>query len=127
VDLGHGQSGKQHHLGARVTPRQRLLTPGASIKGGIEIAAFQDLMARTYGERDRARGRDATVAWLAEELGELARAVRKGTSAEQLHELGDVLAWLASLASQLDLSLDAAAQRYANGCPRCRQIPCRCP
>jgi NTP pyrophosphatase (non-canonical NTP hydrolase) len=84
-------------------------------------------MARTYGERDRARGREATVAWLAEELGELARATRKGTPAEQLHELADVLAWLASLATQLDLSLDDAAQRYAGGCPRCGGIPCCCP
>ena len=31
---------------------------------------------------------------------------------EQLHELGDVLAWLASLANQLGLSLEGAAQRY---------------
>ncbi len=84
-------------------------------------------MARTYGRRDRARGRDATIAWLAEELGELARAARKGSRAEQLHELGDVLAWLASLAGQLDLSLEEAARRYAGGCPRCGGIPCRCP
>ena len=84
-------------------------------------------MARTYGARDRGRGKDATVAWLAEELGELARAVRKGTRDEQLHELGDVLAWLASLAEQLDLPLDGAAGRYAGGCPRCASIPCACP
>jgi NTP pyrophosphatase (non-canonical NTP hydrolase) len=83
-------------------------------------------MARTYGERDRARGREATVAWLAEELGELARAVRKGTREEQLHELGDVLAWVASLADQLGLSLDEAAARYEQGCPRCGDIPCSC-
>jgi len=93
----------------------------------VEIAAFQDLMTRTYGARDRARGREATIAWLAEEVGELARAVRKGTVDEQVHELGDTLAWLASLASQLGLSLDDAAQRYAAGCPRCGGIPCTCP
>ena len=92
----------------------------------MELAHFQDLMARTYGERDRARGVDATVAWLAEELGELARAVRKGRPEDQLHELGDVLAWLASLAEQLDLSIEDAAARYADGCPRCRSIPCSC-
>ena len=83
-------------------------------------------MARTYGERDRARGRDATVAWLAEELGELARATRKGSREDQLQELGDVLAWLASLAEQLGLSLDEAAARYAQGCPRCGSTPCGC-
>jgi NTP pyrophosphatase (non-canonical NTP hydrolase) len=92
----------------------------------MEIAAFQRLMAGTYGVRDRARGVPATLAWLTEELGELARAVRKGTSDEQLHELGDVLAWLASLAEQLGLSLDDAAQRYAHGCPRCGSLPCAC-
>jgi NTP pyrophosphatase (non-canonical NTP hydrolase) len=52
--------------------------------------------------------------------------VRKGSREEQLHELGDVLAWLASLAAQLDLSLDAAAARYADGCPRCGALPCAC-
>jgi NTP pyrophosphatase (non-canonical NTP hydrolase) len=92
----------------------------------MEVDAFQELMARTYGERDRERGIDATIAWLTEELGELARAVRKGTREEQLHELSDVLAWLASLADQLGLSLDEAAARYANGCPRCDAIPCTC-
>jgi len=84
-------------------------------------------MARTYGERDRARGQAATVAWLTEELGELSRAVRKGTPEQQLHELGDVLAWLASLAEQLGLSLEDAAGRYADGCPVCGSIPCACP
>ena len=84
-------------------------------------------MDRTYRHRDADRGISATVAWLAEEVGELARAVRKGTPDEQLHELGDVLAWLASLANQLDLSLSDAVAPYLIGCPKCRALPCRCP
>ncbi len=92
----------------------------------MQLDEFQALMATTYGERDRARGIDATVAWLAEELGELAQAVRKGTSEQQLHEIGDLLAWLASLTDQLGLSLDAAAARYGSGCPRCGALPCAC-
>ena len=92
----------------------------------MTLAELQDLMARTYGERDRSRGVPATVAWLTEELGELAKAVRKGTREEQLHELGDVLAWLASLAGQLGLDMEEAAARYANGCPKCESIPCSC-
>jgi NTP pyrophosphatase (non-canonical NTP hydrolase) len=91
-----------------------------------ELAAFQRTMDETYGARDRARGVPATVAWLAEEVGELAKAARKGTVDEQLHELGDVLAWLASLANQLGLSLDDAAARYGAGCPRCGNSPCTC-
>ena len=93
----------------------------------MEIATFQDLMRRTYGERDAARGVAATIAWITEELGELARAVRKGTPAEQLEELGDLLAWVASLADQLGLSLAEAADRFAGGCPKCGAVPCRCP
>jgi NTP pyrophosphatase (non-canonical NTP hydrolase) len=93
----------------------------------VELEAFQDLMARTYGDRDTERGKAATLAWLAEETGELARAVRKGSADEQLHELGDVLAWLASLANQLGLSLEDAATRYGGGCPICGSLPCACP
>ena len=93
----------------------------------MQLDEFQQLMADTFGERDRARGIDATIAWLTEELGELARAVRKGTRAEQVHEVGDVLAWLASLTDQLGLSLDEAAARYAAGCPKCGAKPCACP
>jgi len=93
----------------------------------VDFLAFQDLMDRIYGQRDKARGTAATQAWLAEELGELFRAVRKGSREDQLHELGDALAWLASLANQLELSLDEAAARYAGGCPACASAPCACP
>lgn len=84
----------------------------------MHIAEFQQLMADLYGEADAERGVAATVAWLCEELGELAQAVRKGDRADQLHELGDVLAWLASLAHQLGLSLEDAARRYVVDPPR---------
>jgi NTP pyrophosphatase (non-canonical NTP hydrolase) len=77
----------------------------------------QELVELHYGEADRARGIPPTVAWLCEELGELAQATRKGTKDQQLHELGDVLAWLASLANQLDLSLDDAMRRYRENPP----------
>lgn len=74
-------------------------------------------MDRLYGEADRNRGLPSTVAWLCEEVGELAQAVRKGTVEQQLHELGDVLAWLSSLANQLGLSLEEAAARYVTDPP----------
>ena len=93
----------------------------------MDLERFQRLMRDTYGARDRERGTAGAVAWLAEEVGELAQAVRKGTPDQQLVELADVLAWLASIADQLGLSLDEAAQRYAAGCPRCAQTPCGCP
>ena len=93
----------------------------------MELADLQAIIERTYGQRDRARGVPSTVAWLAEEIGELAQAVRKGSVEAQLHEFGDVLAWVASLANQMGIDLTAAVQRYAHGCPRCSAIPCACP
>ena len=83
----------------------------------MELAELQRLMEALYGEGDRARGVPSTVAWLAEELGELAQAVRKGTREQQVHEFGDVLAWLASLANQMDITLDEAMQRYVDNPP----------
>ena len=93
----------------------------------MTLAELQDVIERTYGERDRARGVPASVAWIAEEVGELAQAVRKGTPEQQRHEFADVLAWVASLANQLGVDLTSAVARYAEGCPRCGGIPCACP
>jgi NTP pyrophosphatase (non-canonical NTP hydrolase) len=92
----------------------------------MDFGTFQQLMADTYGERDNARGIPATVAWLAEEVGELAQAVRKGTPAQQRHEFADVLAWVATLANQVGVDLADAVSMYANGCPKCDRKPCAC-
>ena len=92
----------------------------------MDIAQLQIVIERTYGDRDRARGVPSTVAWLAEEVGELAQAVRKGSKAEQEHEFGDVIAWVATLANQMGVDLTQCVERYANGCPRCSALPCAC-
>lgn len=92
----------------------------------MQFDEFRDHMASTYGHKDAELGINGTIAWLTEEFGELAQAIRKGTEQEQLHELGDVLAWLASLAAQLDLSMEEAIERYAGGCPKCHQSRCSC-
>ncbi len=78
-------------------------------------------MEDLYGKADRERGVPSTVAWLAEEVGELAQAVRKGTPEQQLHEFGDVLAWLSSLANQMGIDLEQAAQRFVDNPPQTGQ------
>ena len=83
-------------------------------------------MRETYLDRDRERGVDATFRWLTEEVGELARAIRKGDRANLELEFSDVLAWTASLANLLDVDLDHVSHRYAEGCPKCGAHPCRC-
>jgi len=85
---------------------------GACHDLAMTLDDVQQLMEEQFGAMDRARGMAASVAWLCEEVGELAQAVRKGTPEQQLHELGDVIAWTASIANQLGLSLDDAMARY---------------
>ena len=92
----------------------------------MHLAELQDLMERTYGTRDRERGLPAAVAWLAEEVGELAQALRKGNIDEQRDEFADVLAWVATLANIVGIDLDGALARFADGCPKCGRIPCCC-
>jgi NTP pyrophosphatase (non-canonical NTP hydrolase) len=92
----------------------------------VNLAELQSTIDRTYGDRDRERGVPATVAWLAEEIGELAQAVRKGTRAEIEHEFSDVLAWVATLANMLDVDLTTVVDRYRDGCPKCEHLPCTC-
>jgi NTP pyrophosphatase (non-canonical NTP hydrolase) len=92
----------------------------------MELRDLQTTMRATYLERDAARGRDATFRWLTEEVGELARALRTQDRRNLELEFGDVLAWLASLANLEGVDLEAAAARYAHGCPKCGASPCSC-
>jgi NTP pyrophosphatase (non-canonical NTP hydrolase) len=93
----------------------------------MQLGAFQDQMRALYGERDRRRGLARSFAWFTEECGELSRALFRGDDAERTREVADVLAWLASVADQAGVDLEAAAGRYAEGCPRCGAAPCACP
>lgn len=93
----------------------------------MTLGALQRRIAELYGEKDAARGPEATFLWLAEEFGELATALRSGTHEELALEMADVLAWLATLANLRGVDLGAAvAAKYGAGCPGCRQVPCAC-
>jgi NTP pyrophosphatase (non-canonical NTP hydrolase) len=92
----------------------------------MEIGELQRTLRTTYYRRDAKRGRDATFRWLTEEVGELAKALRRGDPDELRHEFSDVLAWLASLANLTGIELEEAAARYATGCPKCEASPCTC-
>jgi NTP pyrophosphatase (non-canonical NTP hydrolase) len=92
----------------------------------LEIKEFQKWMDERYGERDRARGLDRTFNWFVEEVGELSRALRKGTRADVEHEFSDVFAWLLSIANLAGIDAEMALARYATGCPKCGSSPCSC-
>jgi NTP pyrophosphatase (non-canonical NTP hydrolase) len=90
------------------------------------LRAFQACIEETYGDRDRERGLASTYMWFAEEVGELARALRAQDPQNLREEFADVLAWLSTLASIAGVDLEEASQRYAGGCPRCGSVPCSC-
>ena len=90
------------------------------------LAAFQANIDAIYGEKDRARGVPSTYQWFVEEVGELARALRRGEPENLSEEFSDVLAWLATLATLAGTDLELAASRYSDGCPRCHATPCDC-
>jgi NTP pyrophosphatase (non-canonical NTP hydrolase) len=92
----------------------------------MDLSQFQSTIRATYHERDAARGVDGTFRWFTEEVGELAKAIRTGDAENLVHEVGDVLAWLATVADLVGVELEQAAARYAAGCPRCGSIPCGC-
>ena len=92
----------------------------------MTVTEFQRHIEEIYLTRDRARGLEGTFMWFVEEVGELATALREGTDQEISNEIADVFAWLSTIASIKGIELDAAAQKYARGCPACAATPCRC-
>ena len=88
---------------------------------------LQELIERMYSQRDRERGTPATFLWLAEEVGELATALREGTHDEKCAEFADVIAWLVTLANINDVILtEAVENKYGKGCPGCGKLVCVC-
>ena len=93
----------------------------------MTIREFQKSIEAQYGKKDSDRGLGGTFLWFAEEVGELAEALRRGSLEEKRAEFADVLAWLSTLASMNGVDLeDAALTKYGKGCPRCGGTPCRC-
>lgn len=93
----------------------------------MTIREFQAMIARAYGDKDRARGVPGTFMYFMEEVGELAEALREPEKHDLEGELADCLAWLASLANLAGVDLAAAAQKkYPGHCARCGVTPCRC-
>lgn len=93
----------------------------------MTLGQFQQMIRVTFGAKDAQRGVAGTFMWFAEEVGELATALRSGTHEEQTLEFADVLAWLATLANIAGVDLDeAVVRKYGHGCPGCGHRPCVC-
>lgn len=84
----------------------------------MDIVKAQELIKRSYFERDETRGLYATFTWFVEEVGELADAIIKMDKKAIEEELADVFAWLLSVANLLGVNLEEAFKRkYVNESP----------
>lgn len=92
----------------------------------MKLDEFQKRIEAIYFERDNARGVPGCFQWLAEEVGELAKALRGTDEANLREEFADCLAWLSTLASLKGVKLSEVVDKYAAGCPRCHATPCAC-
>ncbi len=93
----------------------------------MHIREFQRLIGELYLDRDVKRGREKTMLWIVEEVGELAEAVRKNDVKAIGEEMADVLAWLVSLANLYGIDLEEEAKKkYPGYCVKCGKKPCEC-
>lgn len=87
----------------------------------MRLKCVQEAMAASFLERDTGRGVHATLAWLVEEIGELAEAILKGDQELAAEEIADVIAWTLSIANLLGIDAEEALQRkYPEQLERCR-------
>lgn len=94
----------------------------------MTLRDFQAHIETLYGARDTARGKSGTFLWFIEEVGELAEGIRRNSQESMEEEFADVLAWLVSLASLEGIDIEkAVTAKYGLGCPRCKEMTCRCP
>ncbi|MFX1481793.1 MAG: MazG nucleotide pyrophosphohydrolase domain-containing protein [Promethearchaeota archaeon] len=94
----------------------------------MDIKEAQDMMRRIYLKRDRTRGVKGTLNRTFEELEELREAIQNRDSESILDEMGDVFAWLCSLANLLEIDLsEVLYKKYSNVCSKCKKAPCECP
>jgi len=94
----------------------------------MDIKEAQEMMRRIYLEKDKARGVMGTLERTLDELEELREAIEKEDVTSVSDEMGDVFAWLCSLANLLDIDLsEALFDKYSNVCSKCKNSPCDCP
>jgi len=78
----------------------------------LPLSPFQRHISALYEQADRERGTAGTWLWFSEEVGELARALARKHSHENLEEeFADVLAWLCTLANINDVDLASAVRK----------------
>ncbi len=94
----------------------------------MDIREAQEMIHRIYYERDKERGVGRTLLRTFQELAELSDAIMQNRSQEDVErELGDLFAWVISIANLLNIDLaQALLNKYNYVCSRCGKSPCEC-
>jgi len=72
----------------------------------MEISEFQNLLREKVGAKDKMMGREFLLNVLVEEVGELSRALRKGTESEVAEEVSDVVFAVMSIANLVGVQVE---------------------
>ncbi|MBS3176804.1 hypothetical protein J4457_06240 [Candidatus Woesearchaeota archaeon] len=92
------------------------------------LYGWQNMLNRVYGKANQERTLEEIGFHLFEEIGEVAKALRKKDPEEIRNELADSFAWLAALINRYDSGLqlgDIIWKRYPDKCPHCETKPCK--
>lgn len=81
----------------------------------LTVKCLAEAMRKAYLERDRDRGLYKTFAWLVEEVGELAEALRTSDVDKIGEEIADVIAWTVSIANLLGIDVEEALKSKYGG------------
>lgn len=94
----------------------------------MDIKEAQDMIFEIYYERDKERGINRTLLRTFQELAELTDAIMHAKPVEEVEEeIGDVFAWVISIANLLQVDLGTALlKKYNHVCSRCGKSPCQC-
>lgn len=93
----------------------------------MKISEFQKMIKEIYYEKDKKRGIDGTFRWMIEEIGELARGIKKNDRKKLEEEIADIFAWFVSIANLLNIDVEKCIkEKYLKFCPRCKKAPCKC-
>ncbi len=77
----------------------------------MQISEFQILMKNKLGDKDKQMGWAFLLNVLIEEVGELARSLRKETKTEIADEIADVIFSTVSIANVLDIQIEPILKR----------------
>jgi len=88
----------------------------------VTISEWQDMFAQLYGKRNEALSRETLCLHIVEEVGEVARDLRKEDYVSLREDLPDVFAWLCAYCELVGINLeDAVWEKYPRVCPYCLQ------